>query len=368
MRPLVRDVRSKKWEITMLHLHQRLLSPSRFPKVERKPSEYRIERGSIGQRILKEDDRAEPVSDLVFQRLDSVVDEVVNNVAVGTVHTIDEARAVLQSIEEVVTSTNFVCSIPYYLIHSFSEGLLPRDLDSQLVYAAENDLRRSHILANEDEDFSHVDCDLSSLLYLCVGEALQIPLCMVEVPQHNFIRWRLSDTQHLNWDTNYGFNKFTDSGYAARYGVNPEHIVNGTYLADLSVANVEGYFSFVRGITFQRAQNYADSITEYRSAVNNYPQSPSSRNNIAWLFVSVREAQQIVTSDEALQLAQQACGIDRSHSYLDTLACVYAERGDFASAIQFETEAYDLYPSPGYQEMIEAFRDGKTWLDVHGSP
>jgi len=355
----------------MLHLHQRLLSPSRLPrlpKLERKQLEYQIERASIGQRILQEDDRADPVPELVFQRLDSIVEEVVNKVKVGTVNTIDQARTVLQSIEQVVTSTNFVCSIPYYLVHSFSEGLFPRDLDSQLVYAPENDLRRSHILANEDEDFSHVDCDLSSLLYLCIGEALQIPLHMVEVPQHNFIRWRLSDTLHLNWDTNYGFNKFTDSGYAARYGVDPEQIVNGTYLADLSVVNVEGYFSFVRGITFQRAQNYTDAITEYKSAVNKYPQSPSSRNNIAWLFVSIREVQQIVTSDEALQLAQQACDIDRNHSYLDTMACVYAERGDFASAIQFETEAYALSPSSGYQEMIEAFRDGKTWLDVHGSP
>ena len=351
----------------MLHLHQRLLSPRRFPKTERKPSEYRSERMSIGQRILQEDDRAEPVPEIVFQRLDFVVEQVIKNVT-GTVSTIDEARAILQSIEKVITSMNFICSIPYYLVHSFSEGLFPRALDSQLVYAPENDLRRSHILMNKDKNFSHVDCDLSSLLYLCIGEALRIPLCMVEVPQHNFVRWRLSETLCLNWDTNYGFNKFTDSEYASRYGVDPKHIVNGIYLADLSVANVEGYFSFVRGITFQRANEYAKAIAEYRSAVRNYPQSPSSRNNIAWLFVSVRDAQQIVSNNEALQLMLKACDIDRSHNYLDTLACVYAESGDFASAIQIEAEAYHLHPSPAYQEMIEAFQNGKTWLDVHSSP
>ncbi len=351
----------------MLHLHQRLLSPSRFPKIEKKPAEYRSERDSIGQRILQKDDRAKPVPDAVFQRLDSVVEQVENNVSVGTVNTIEEARTVLQSIERVITSTNFVCSIPYYLVHSFSEGLYPRALDSQVTFAAENDLRRPHIQANEDKDFSHVDCDLSSLLYLCIAESLQLPLCMVEVPQHNFVRWRLNGTLYLNWDTNFGFNKFTDAGYASRYGVNPEHIVNGTYLADLSTTNVEGYFSFVRGITFQRANEYADAIAEYRSAISNYPQSPSSRNNIAWLFVSLRDVQKIVTSDEALQLSLQACDIERSHSYLDTLACVYAERGDFTSAIQFETEAYNLYPSLGYKEMVEAFQDGKTWLDVHGT-
>lgn len=352
----------------MLQLHQRLLSPMHIPKIERKPSEYQSERVSIGQRILQEDDRAEPVPDVVFQRLDFVIEKVINNVTAGTVNTIDEAREILQSIERVVTSMNFVCSIPYYLVHSFSEGLFPRALDSKLVYAPENDLRRSHILSNEDEDFSHVDCDLGSLLYLCIGEALGIPLCMVEVPQHNFVRWRLNESLHLNWDTNYGFNKFTDSGYASRYGVDPKHIINATYLADLSVANVEGYFSFVRGITFQRAKEYANAIEEYRSAVRNYPQSPSSRNNIAWLFVSVRDTQQLVTSDEALQLMLETCDIDRSHNYLDTLACVYAERGDFTTAIQIEMEAYNLHPSPVYREMIEAFQGGKTWLDVHSTP
>ena len=313
----------------MLHSHRRLLSPRRFPKYDRSPFEYQVKRASIGQRILQADDRAEPVPDLVFQRLDSVVEKVVDSVVVGTVTTVDEARAVLLSIEEIITSTNFVCSIPQYLVHSFAEGLLPRDLDSNLVYAPQNDFRRDHILAHEDEAFSHMDCDLSSLLYLCIGEALQIPLCMAELPDHNFIRWRLSDAVHLNWDTNYGFNKFTDSEYANIYGLDPEHIEGGTYLADLTTLNVEGYFSFVRGITFQRARNYEEAITEYRAAINHYPQSPSSRNNIAWLFVSVPEAQQIVTSDEALQLAQQACDIHRSHSHLDTMACVFAERGDF---------------------------------------
>jgi tetratricopeptide (TPR) repeat protein len=170
----------------------------------------------------------------------------------------------------------------------------------------------------------------------------------------------------LNWDTNYGFNKYTDNGYAARFGVGPEHIANGTYLADLSTESVEGYFCFIRGLTFQRANSYADAVAEYRIAITKYQQSPAACNNIAWLFVSVREVQEIVTKEDALQFALKACEIHRTDNNLDTLACVYAEHDDFQSAIEIETEAYNISPQPSYREMIEAFRDGKTWLDVHG--
>lgn len=350
----------------MLYLHQRLFSP----RVARPPEEeepiYKTDGTSIGHRVLDEDRRAENVPSTIYKRLDAVVLRVESEVSVGDVTTIDEARAVLEEVEKVITSTNFVCSIPYYLVHSFSQGLLEKDLDRQLINVAENGLRRSHIIANEQELFSHVDCDLSSLLYLSIAEALALPLRMVEVPDHNFVRWRLNDDTHLNWDTNFGFNKYKDSGYAARYGVDPEQSANGVYLTDLSTDNVEGYFCFVRGLTFQRVSLYADAVGEYRKGIIKYPQSPAARNNIAWLFVSVREVQQMVTKEEALQFALKACDLHRTDNNLDTLGCVYAEHGDFQAAIRIETEAYDLNPLPSYREMIEAFRNGETWLDVHG--
>jgi hypothetical protein len=198
----------------MLYLHQRLLSPLEAEPPEEKGVAYQTERTSIGHRVLDEDRRAENVPSTVYERLDAVVSKVESEVTVGDVTTVDEARAALDEVESVITSTNFVCSIPEFLVHSFSQGLLPRDLDDRrLIYAAQNEPRRSHIIAHRQELFSHVDCDISSLLYLSIAEALSLPLRMVEVPQHSFVRWRFNDNTHLNWDTNYGFNKYTDSGY-----------------------------------------------------------------------------------------------------------------------------------------------------------
>jgi len=351
----------------VLYLHQRLLSPLKAIYLEEQDVAYRTKCTSIGHRILKEDQRAESVPNSIFKRLDTIILRVQNEITVDNITTINEAKSILERIEQVVTTSNFVCSIPYYLVQSFGDGLLPRKLDERLIYAAENELRRPYITAHANEMFSHVDCDLSSLLYLCIAEALHIPLRMVELPGHNFIRWRLNNYTHLNWDTNYGFNRFTDNEYAAHYGVKADQIVNGTYLLDLSTDNVEGYFSFVRGITFQSAKKFHESINEYRVAITKYPQSPAARNNIAWLFVSDKSVQQIVTKEEALELMLKACDIYRTDNSLDTLACVYAENGDFKSAITIETEAYSMKALPKYKQMIDAFYKGKTWLDLFGT-
>ena len=348
-------------------LNQRLISPF-SAHIEYEPEfKYHSQYQSIGHEVLISDRRAENISDSVFQRLDTVISRVVTETTIDTINNIDEARTVLGSIEASIVKSNFLCSIPYYLVHSFSQGLQPQPLDQRVVCAAENELRRPHILAHESELFSHTDCDLGSLLYLSIAEVLTIPLQMVEVPQHNFVRCRLDDGTYLNWDTNYGFNKFTNDEYAARYNVTPGQVAQGTYLSDLSRENSLGYFCFVRGITFERSKQYADAVGEYQKAIALYPQSPSGRNNLAWLFVISRDVQRMFSGDEAIKLAKKACELHRSDNQLDTLACVLAECGHFDEAVKVETEAYQLNPQPSYLEMISAFRERKTWLDVHGT-
>ena len=182
-----------------------------------------------------------------------------------------------------------------------------------------------------------------------------------------FIRWRLADGSALNWETNHGYNRYTDEHYKTVHNFTLAQLEAGTYLADMSRENTLGYFSFIRGITHERAKQPTAAAREYEDALANYPQSPSPLNNLAWLYVTSRDAQQVITGADALRHATKACTFDRTANVLDTLACVMAECGDFAGAIVIETEAYALNPAPGFQEMIQAFRDGKTWLDLHGT-
>lgn len=321
---------------------------------------------TIGHDILEEDHRVDYVPNMIFQRLDFIITQVLNKVSIGKVNTVNQAKAILEQIEIVITSTDFVCSVPYFLIHSFSQGLYPRELVENVIQSPENKERLWHIIPNKNRQFSHVDCDLSSLLYLSIGEVLQIPLFMVEVPRHNFIRWRLNNDSYLNWDTNWGYSKYTDDLYANHYGVKQEHINNCTYLVDLSIEEVKGYFCFIRGITFHRKRSFQNAINEYQTSISKYKRSPLARNNIAWLFVSVREVQKMISRGDALQYAIEACEIYRVANNIGTLACVYAEQGDFQNAIKMATEAYDLSGNAIYPEWISGFHEGKTLLEMEG--
>ncbi len=231
----------------MLYLPSRIIE--REPTWERAgdPAAYTAKYATIGHEVLDQDKRAEQFPDSIFRRPDDVIDAVKAAQIDSNCRTVDEARVALTKIESVIGIANFVCSIPYYLVHSFSDGLFRKPLDQNLIGTPENALRDPHLLANLDEDFSHVDCDIGALLYLSAGEVIGIPLQMVEVPRHNFVRWRLPSGVHINWDTNYGFDKFSDGTYAARYGVDSTEINSGVYLADMNADNTLGYFWFCEG-------------------------------------------------------------------------------------------------------------------------
>ena len=353
----------------MRYLDQRLASPFRKSNLflEQEISES-VNGNTIGHKILAEDRRAESIPDAIFDRLDFLISRVENEIPVGDNQDPAVAMAKLKSIEKTLIDNNFVCSIPYFLVGTFAQGLQPIPLSKcGLIYAEENHNRKNHIEKHIDDDFSHVDCDLSSLLYLSISEKLDIPLCMVEVPRHNFVRWKFEDGRYINWDTNYGYNRFTDEGYSEGYGVLEEQIDKGIYLSNMSSDNVMGYFCFCRGLTFEGNSNQPEAISEYFLSVEKYPQSPISRNNLSWKFVTSRDAQKLISGDQALTFAREAIAISRTYGYLDTLACVLAELGEFEEAIKIEAEAYNINPSPEFEAMINAFRQRQTWLDIHGA-
>lgn len=320
---------------------------------------------TIGHEVLRADEAAQVVGASIHRRLDETIAEVESTITVPVkIEGPEVARNLLFEIESVLTRLNYVCSIPFFLVHDFAAGLTPKTLAADVIWGPENARRREHLLAHRDELFCHVDCDLSSLLYLSIADRLELPLCLVEVPDHNFVRWVSGDGWSLNWDTNHGYDRYDDDGYARRYDASREQIERGVYLANLSRANTLGYFSFLRGITFVRNDREAEALAAYREAANGYPLSPSPRNNFAWLYVSRRSVQDHATVEEAVTYATEACDLVRDDNNLDTLACALAEAGRFEEAAVVEKEAYAMSHNPTYAKRILGFEEGKTYLDM----
>lgn len=351
----------------MRYLEQRFITPFRSTKTYSTDEiSASVTPDTIGHRVLIEDRRAESISNSIFERLDLLIDFVENTLPQGENDDPAIALTKLKAIEQALTDNNVMCSIPMFLVATFAEGLqLKPFTEHALIYAEENQYRRSHIEAHIDEKFSHMDCDLSSLLYISIAEKLSLPICMIEVPRHNFVRWTFSDGSYLNWDTNFGYNRYTDDQYAKKYDASEDQIKKGTYLSNMTSENVMGYFNFCRGNTFELDSKPHGAIQEYLTSIERYPQSPISRNNIAWKYATSKDAQTLISSKDALIFAREAVDIVRSDTYLDTLACVLAESGDFEEAVIVEMEAYKMNPRPDYQVMIEAFQNKQTWLDIN---
>lgn len=73
----------------------------------------------------------------------------------------------------------------------------PEVLETILLFPDNKDRRKYLDLT---KPLYYVDCDMGSQFFLAVGERLGWDIRLVELPQHNFVRWHLSGSTSVNWD------------------------------------------------------------------------------------------------------------------------------------------------------------------------
>ncbi|MEQ8861759.1 MAG: tetratricopeptide repeat protein [Pseudomonadales bacterium] len=102
-----------------------------------------------------------------------------------------------------------------------------------------------------------------------------------------------------------------------------------------------------------------------RAAAQN---SPRAINDYAWLLAT-SPFDEVRNGPQAVTLAMQAVGRERSPSYLDTLAAAYAETGKFDRAVATQREALKM-ADPENAELVgelrahlDAFEAGKPWRE-----
>lgn len=93
-------------------------------------------------------------------------------------------------------------------------------------------------------------------------------------------------------------------------------------------------------------QQYARAVADFQEAIRLDPNGEDALktyNGLAWMRATCREAR-FRDGPEAIKLATQACEATgwQSAAIVDTLAAAYAEQGDFASAVRWQTRAIEL--------------------------
>jgi tetratricopeptide (TPR) repeat protein len=244
---------------------------------------------------------------------------------------IAQARRISTAISDVLAAKGFELYIP---TTTLGEALLARDTSGG---------KASHIF----------DCDTGSFIFLTVAEYLKAPVSMVEIKLpsgdgHNYVRWRIDDQTSFDWDLNGRSECTTPPNLPSYQG------------KSMSRSATLGYALTLRAQIWARRKQYPAALSDFRTAMSSYPESPTAYNNFAWLIATTVMPGEEQLSQEALVAANRAISIDRSANYLDTVACVYALRNDFEHAANYEREASAKDPgNADFKTRLTSFTSSK---------
>ncbi len=123
-----------------------------------------------------------------------------------------------------------------------------------------------------------------------------------------------------------------------------------------------------RGATVWRKKGEYDiAIADYNRALRLDPKHAYPYNNQAWLWATCPE-ERFRDGRKAVESATRACELTgwKNCGTLDTLAAAYAEAGDFAAAVRWQTKGMDLAPEgqkADFRSRRELYRTGKPYRE-----
>ncbi len=124
-----------------------------------------------------------------------------------------------------------------------------------------------------------------------------------------------------------------------------------------------------RGYSWDRMKQYAHALADYDRAVDLDPRNQWNHYSRAWLLATCPDPR-CRDGAKAVESAQKACEISRYRraSYLGALAAAYAESGDFAAAVKWQTKALeelkDEKLTPNFQARLKLYQEKKPYRDV----
>ena len=294
----------------------------------RAPRNYTPRFKGLGFDVLNYESEACFVPDQSFELLDTIVATVVQRVTAANLpNGRDKVLLISRTTSSVLTELGF--------------ALWPTlNLSDALA------LRRT-----ANDQFRHLfDCDTGSMILLTVADALGVDAALVdstipgedpnEFAWHNFVRWPLGQGS-ADWDMN-----FKDVCIAPAEGQLP---YQGKALTQ---QQLWGYEAHLRALIWKGTGHFKETVADFRAAMQAFPERPASFNEFAWVVAANEFPERASLSDQALDAALRAVATRKDPEYEDTLACVYAFRGDFAKAIETEKAAL-MHPPRNDKEDFE---------------
>ena len=125
----------------------------------------------------------------------------------------------------------------------------------------------------------------------------------------------------------------------------------------------------IRAEAWQRQKVYDKAMADYKEAIDIDPKNSLFLNNLAWLLATCADAR-YRDGKKAVELATRACELIewKAPGNIDTLAAAYAETGDFAAALKWQTKAIELLQDEkekaDYRTRLELYKAKKPYHDT----
>ena len=180
-------------------------------------------------------------------------------------------------------------------------------------------------------------CMNLSLLYLILGERLNLPLVGVPLPNHFFVRYD-SPEYRVNIEATEGGTALPDSFYEQRFGVAKD---SKYFLTNLNKKQTLGaYFSNV-GLVMYRAAKPQVAIFYLEQSAGINPQSIDALNNLGNIYSELKQ------HDQSIHAYERALKADPGNfSTLFNVGLAYMETDALAKAEEAFLQAVQI--NPGY--------------------
>ena len=185
-----------------------------------------------------------------YQLLDKILDTAKARITVKDKYSRDDAHQILNSIADIIDEFGF-------------EGV--ENLDP-LNYTLKT---------------KKIDCLEYMLLYLAIAEHLGTPLKGVNLPDHVFVRFVLSDNDYLNWECP-NREELSNEYYIKLLKIHPDSIKNGVALKTLDRQQIVALILNENGLVKYEKDNLEGALEDYNTAIKldpNYANAYYNRGN-----------------------------------------------------------------------------------------
>jgi tetratricopeptide (TPR) repeat protein len=207
---------------------------------------------------------------------------------------------------------------------------------------------KSTLLLNEGLKKKELDCKNYSLIYLAIGEVLELPIYGVFVPEHMFIRWdkngihdplnnNLLNEGDFNWET-LDAKVITNNYYINHLDISLDTINNKVFLDNLKREQIIS-LAYTNIADYYRSEGFIDKANEYYDKSLEF-----DTNNYRAIFNKGDNLIHLKKYDEAINCFNQSLKLELDNPLIYyNRGLAYQLKGDIDSAIKDYNSAIDLF-------------------------